>query len=385
MKQLVCIYCFLIPFASPAHAHIQSEGSVDCETAVETVTFEDEMSLNDPESSLTPFADDDNRTTEAGNAVTTFHNHEQTNEDLNGSERAWPAIDEKNVVFNYDSPERKKEIILALLGLNPKMNPEELVKRSGVPTAYAISLIEELQQDKQMEWVDDNHGGFWRVTTEGFYDKQMRSKIELLRKNSYLKISEQPSDQIGLSQITSHQTHEKRQENGQSQQAESHDNRHNNDNREVLNKGTKISRSDSVREREKTILSLLTENRYMTMPQLAETLEVSLNTIKTTVKKLIEEKKLKRIGYKRNGYWRVITEKDTQTEIETEASHFDPVKEREEAILSRLAENRYMTMPQLAETLKVSLSTIKWTVRKLRRKKLLKRIGTTRSGHWEVP
>ena len=92
----------------------------------------------------------------------------------------WQAIDEESDAANYDSPEGTKEIIVALLNLNPKMDMQELADKSGVDHSQLESLIEELQNEKRIGWIDDNSDGFWLVLNERNYDKWIRVKVSAL-------------------------------------------------------------------------------------------------------------------------------------------------------------------------------------------------------------
>ncbi|OYT11336.1 MAG: hypothetical protein B6I18_04595 [Bacteroidetes bacterium 4572_112] len=54
------------------------------------------------------------------------------------------------------------------------------------------------------------------------------------------------------------------------------------------------------------ILSLLKENSNITISQMAEVIGVSSRSIERNVKKLKSERKLKRIGPDKGGYWEVL-------------------------------------------------------------------------------
>lgn len=54
------------------------------------------------------------------------------------------------------------------------------------------------------------------------------------------------------------------------------------------------------------ILNLIESNSEITIPQVAETLELSKSAIEWQIKKLKSEKKLERIGPDKDGYWKII-------------------------------------------------------------------------------
>ena len=60
------------------------------------------------------------------------------------------------------------------------------------------------------------------------------------------------------------------------------------------------------------------------------------------------------------------------------------VTDRERQLLQLLIEDPGYTMPQLAEKMTVSRKTVAGYLKSLKEKGILERVGTTRSGHWEV-
>jgi len=54
------------------------------------------------------------------------------------------------------------------------------------------------------------------------------------------------------------------------------------------------------------ILNLIEINSEVTIPQLAQTLELSKSAVEWQIKKLKSEKKLERIGADKGGYWKII-------------------------------------------------------------------------------
>ena len=62
----------------------------------------------------------------------------------------------------------------------------------------------------------------------------------------------------------------------------------------------------------------------------------------------------------------------------------DKVTNRERQVLQLLIEDPGYTMPQLAEKMTVSRKTVAVYLKSLKEKGFIKRVGTTRSGHWEI-
>lgn len=62
----------------------------------------------------------------------------------------------------------------------------------------------------------------------------------------------------------------------------------------------------------------------------------------------------------------------------------DKVTDRERQVLQFLIEDPGYTMPQLAEKMTVSRKTVAEYLKSLKEKGLIERVGTTRSGYWEI-
>ena len=60
------------------------------------------------------------------------------------------------------------------------------------------------------------------------------------------------------------------------------------------------------------------------------------------------------------------------------------VTDRERQVLQLLIEDPGYTMPQLAEKMTVSRKTVAGYLKSLKEKDVIERVGTTRSGHWEI-
>ena len=60
------------------------------------------------------------------------------------------------------------------------------------------------------------------------------------------------------------------------------------------------------------------------------------------------------------------------------------VTERERQLLQLIDEDPGYTMPQLAEKMSVSRKTVAGYLKSLKEKGVIERVGTTRSGHWEL-
>lgn len=65
---------------------------------------------------------------------------------------------------------------------------------------------------------------------------------------------------------------------------------------------------EKLGETEKRILAMLTKNRFATIPNMAQALEISTTAIEKNLKKLNQRGRLRRIGPAKGGYWEVIND-----------------------------------------------------------------------------
>ncbi|MEQ6122364.1 RNA-binding domain-containing protein [Reichenbachiella sp. MALMAid0571] len=87
------------------------------------------------------------------------------------------------------------------------------------------------------------------------------------------------------------------------------------------------------------------------------------------------------------GYFVEISYKQQKTESKVIVINDpvnDPVNDRRNGILQKMEENKFITREQLADGSNVSVETIKRDIRRLRDQGKLKRIGSDKTGYWEV-
>ena len=128
------------------------------------------------------------------------------------------------------------------------------------------------------------------------------------------------------------------------------------------------------------ILNLLKNNPATTLSVVAETVGKSLSSVERISTKLSKQGFLKRVGSTKNGRWQV-TDKPIQTLVETKVE--TPVKTLDQ-ILELLKNNPTMPLSEVAETIGKSLSAVERASAKLKKQGCLKRVGSTKSGHWLV-
>jgi ATP-dependent DNA helicase RecG len=62
----------------------------------------------------------------------------------------------------------------------------------------------------------------------------------------------------------------------------------------------------------------------------------------------------------------------------------EKVPENQRKILAAMAQDRYITIPLLAEILHISQRKTRENIAKLKAKSLIRRVGPDKGGHWEV-
>jgi ATP-dependent DNA helicase RecG len=72
-----------------------------------------------------------------------------------------------------------------------------------------------------------------------------------------------------------------------------------------------------------------------------------------------------------------------KTELKEKAIE-ETVKDTAEEIVVFISENPSITMSELAENTGLSVKGVEWNIKRLRGNGILKRVGSPRSGHWEI-
>ncbi len=136
------------------------------------------------------------------------------------------------------------------------------------------------------------------------------------------------------------------------------------------------------------IIAILQERPDVTLKFVADKIGNSLRAVKDATKKLQLEGRLKRIGFNKSGYWKVInTEVKTAPEISPETAPEMSVKKStktKDMILDLLNVNPEMTLSEVAEEIGKSLRTVKNATNKLQDEGKLERIDPNKGGYWEV-
>ena len=139
---------------------------------------------------------------------------------------------------------------------------------------------------------------------------------------------------------------------------------------ERLKKGVKLTRKDPIEERKERILVLIKENPYITLNEMAWDLKVSRLPLREAINQLKDERKLVRVGFPQDGYWEIL-------ENGAEPSPA-PVEQRKKHILTLMAENPWITNPEIISKTNYTKSEVITAINKLKKEGKLVRVGGQR-------
>ena len=136
------------------------------------------------------------------------------------------------------------------------------------------------------------------------------------------------------------------------------------------------------------ILELLKTDGRLTIPGIAEQLGVTTRAIEKNIRKLQNAGCLQRIGGRKEGHWEVLPfvtktplESSEKTTQEIVATTQETTQEKLITILEKCPKS---TRKDLAVAIGISSDGIKYHLEKLISTGVIKHIGSTKSGHWEV-
>ena len=132
----------------------------------------------------------------------------------------------------------------------------------------------------------------------------------------------------------------------------------------------------SMTERKERILELVRKNPKITVIEIAEELELSIGTIKLSIKELKKKRRLLRLGGSKSGSWYIPGE---------EKDYLDSKEEIKERILELMRENSKITVVEIVKKLELSIHRINRSIKELKKEGRLFRIGNQLSGYWEIP
>ncbi len=124
------------------------------------------------------------------------------------------------------------------------------------------------------------------------------------------------------------------------------------------------------------ILILLTDNAQLSARELAVKLEISPRAVEKLITSLKVQHRLRRVGTTKGGHWEVIKGSEISSVMGSEKSS--------EKILTILTDNAQLSARELAVKLEISSRAVEKLITSLKKQGRLRRVGTTKGGHWEV-
>jgi predicted HTH transcriptional regulator len=149
--------------------------------------------------------------------------------------------------------------------------------------------------------------------------------------------------------------------------------------------GIKLSKN------QEEILRLVQEDKNITQEALAGKIGISTRNVEKRITDLKEKGILKRIGSRKSGYWKIDIEllKNIPADGLKDGKK-DGLKDgiklskNQEEILRLVQENKNITQEALAEKVGISIRNVEKRITDLKEKGILKRIGSRKSGCWEI-
>jgi ATP-dependent DNA helicase RecG len=146
------------------------------------------------------------------------------------------------------------------------------------------------------------------------------------------------------------------------------------------NVGVKLSKNQNL------ILQVLMENKELSMEKLAEKLGITVRSIERNISGLKKKGLLERVGSDKTGYWKVNTIEKFPLDVGENVGVNVGVNlsKNQNLILQLLLENKELSIEKLAESLGIAARSIERNISLLKEKGLLERVGSDRTGYWNV-
>jgi len=105
---------------------------------------------------------------------------------------------------------------------------------------------------------------------------------------------------------------------------------------------------------------------------------------------------------RQTGFYTIVFKRPVESEVKKDVEHItqettqkswvkrlgeklgEKLGENEQKILENIAENKFVTIPELSDMLGISTTAVENNLAKLKSKKVIKRIGPDKGGHWEI-
>jgi predicted HTH transcriptional regulator len=168
---------------------------------------------------------------------------------------------------------------------------------------------------------------------------------------------------------------------------------------------------EKLGENQKKIIKLMQENKFIPIPELSQLLKISETAIQNNIAKLKSRKAIERIGTNKGGYWKIkqqedifadkkfdiidgsgmekLDEKlderlDERLDVKLDERLDVKLGENQKKIIKSMQENKFITIPELSQLLKISETAIQNNIAKLKSRGFIERKGADRGGYWNV-
>ena len=272
-----------------------------------------------------------------------------------------------------DFQEEKKKKLLELIAENNRITIAEMATEMSLSRPTIDRMIAGLKQEGRLTRIGGKKTGYWQILQEGDQpddlQKEMREKLlGLIAENNRITGFEM-AEEMGLSRTTIYKIIAGLKQDGRLTRIGGDVGGY----WQILQEGDQPD--DLQKERREKLLGLISENRRITIAEMATEMSLSRATINKMIAGLKREGCLAKVGSTAYGYWQVLQEGDQPD---------DPQKEREEKLLGLIVENAGITIAEMATKMSLSRPTIERMLAGLKQEGRLTRIGGKKSGYWQI-
>jgi len=159
---------------------------------------------------------------------------------------------------------------------------------------------------------------------------------------------------------------------------------------ETRNKTT----GETTQETRTEILNHIREKPAITMKELAEKTGLTIHGVDWNMRKLKEEGAIAHVGSSKAGHWKISVEETTSKTMNkttretmnktTGETTSETTQETRNKIITLMKKNPNITTDELASSTGQTFNGIEYYIRKLNEEGKIRRVGSKKTGHWEV-
>jgi ATP-dependent DNA helicase RecG len=153
-------------------------------------------------------------------------------------------------------------------------------------------------------------------------------------------------------------------------------------------------------ENQKKVLSLIYNDAHISKRKMAEIIGISTTAVDKNLETLKKKGLIKRVGSAKTGHWEIVkpiasgdhqTEKSWQTKnlkgelVEGLADRLvEGLVENQKKVLSLIYNDAHISKRKMAGIIGISTTAVDKNLETLKKKGLIKRVGSAKTGHWEI-